>query len=68
MEQINCEEKHSRESAAHVVLLMEVCALTWKNRPRGRHRSDVVCNLSGKTKNFHASVEIRSDNKSHIGQ
>ena len=68
MEQLNCEEKHSRESATHVVLLMEICALTWKNWPRDSHRSDVVCNLSGKTRNIHACVEIRSDNKSHIGQ
>ena len=47
---------------------MEVCALTWKNWPRDSHRSDVVFNLNGPTRNFHASVEIRSDNKSHIGQ
>ena len=68
MEQLRCEEKHSKESATHVVLLMKVCELTWKDWPTDSHRSDVVHNLSGNTWNFHTSVEIRSSNKSHIGQ
>ena len=39
-----------------------------ENWPGDSHRSDVVCNLSGKTRNSHASVEIGSGNKNHIGQ
>ena len=46
------------ESATHVVLLMELSALTWNAWSGDSHRSDVVYNLSGKTWNSHASDEI----------
>ena len=58
MEDRNCVEKHSMESATHVVSLMQLSALTWNDWPGDSHRSDVVRNLSGKTRNSHTSVEI----------
>ena len=65
---MNCVEKHSMESATHVVLLMELSALTWNDWPGDSHRSEAVYNLSGKPRDSHVSEEIRSGNKSHIDQ
>ena len=55
---MNCVDKQSRESATHVVLLMELRTLTWNDWTRGSHRSDVVYNLNGKTRNSHTSAKI----------
>ena len=55
---IDRRENEKKNSSVRRVLLMKVYALTWNDWPRDSHRSDVVHNLSGKTRNSHTSVEI----------